>query len=150
MWIEYNPNPRGNGYAGDCVIRAIAKATGKRWEDVFVALSLEGYFSGDWGNSNGVWDSYLRKIGFKRYILPNTCPFCYTVADFARDHTEGTYILGTGTHAVTVTDGGKYFDAWDSGREIPIYYYTKDDVNDDLLFTVSDKLQPISDTAHTE
>ena len=125
MWEEYNPNPRGNKYAGDCVIRAIAKATGQRWEEIFVKLSLMGYFSGDWGNSNGVWDSYLRKEGFKRYILPNTCPYCYTVADFARDHPDGVYILGTGTHAVCV-DSGSYYDTWDSGEEMPIYYYTKE------------------------
>lgn len=125
MWKEYNPNPRGNKYAGDCVIRAIAKATGQSWEEIFVKLSLIGYFSGDWGNSNGVWDSYLRKEGFKRYILPNTCPYCYTVKDFAKDHPSGVYILGTGTHAVCV-DSGDYYDTWNSGEEMPIYYYAKE------------------------
>ena len=125
MWKEYNPNPRGNKYAGDCVIRAISKATGQNWEEIFVKLSLAGYFSGDWGNANGVWDSYLRKEGFKRYILPNTCPYCYTVKDFAKDHPQGTYILGTGTHAVCV-DSGDYYDTWDSGEEMPIYYYAKE------------------------
>lgn len=125
MFKKFNPNPRGNDFAGDCVIRAIVKATGQTWESVFVGLSLMGYFSGDWGNSNGVWDAYLRKNGFKRYILPNTCPYCYTIADFARDHPIGTYILGTGKHAVTVVDGN-YYDSWESGNEIPIYYYTKE------------------------
>lgn len=125
MWKEYNPNPRGNEYAGDCVIRAITKATGQSWESVFAGLSLEGYYSGDWGNSNGVWDTYLRKKGFRRYILPNTCPYCYTIADFTRDYPIGTYILGTGKHAVTVVDGD-YYDSWNSGEEMPIYYYTKE------------------------
>ena len=123
MWKYYNPNPRGNNYAGDCVIRAISRATGKEWGLVFAGLSIDGYFSGDWGNSNGVWDGYLRKLGYKRHILPNACPFCYTVEDFAKDYPAGTYILGTGTHAVTVVDGD-YYDSWDSGGEVPIYYYT--------------------------
>ena len=125
MWKEYNPNPRGNQRAGDCVIRAIAKATGYDWEKIYSELSIYGYSLGDWGNSNGVWDAYLRSTGFKRYVLPNTCPLCYTVADFTTDNPIGTYILGTGKHAVTVVDG-EYYDSWNSGEEMPIYYYTKE------------------------
>lgn len=125
MWREYNPNPRGKRNAGDCVIRAICKATNQKWGAVFAELSLIGYYFGDWGNSNAVWDEYLRKKGFNRYILPNTCPYCYTVADFAKDHPNGIFILGTGKHAVTVVDG-VYFDNWDSGQEMPIYFYTRE------------------------
>ena len=121
MYKKYNPNPRGNEHAGDCVIRAIAKAMGKTWETAFVELSLAGFFSGDWGNSNNVWDRYLTDHHFKRYI----CPTCTTVAEFANSHKGGTYILGTGTHAVAVIDGA-YFDSWDSGQEMPIYFYTKE------------------------
>ena len=121
MYKKYNPNPRGNEHAGDCVIRAIAKAMGKTWETAFVELSLAGFFSGDWGNSNNVWDHYLTDHHFKRYI----CPTCTTVAEFANSHKGGTYILGTGTHAVAVIDGA-YFDSWDSGQEMPIYFYTKE------------------------
>ena len=117
MYKKYNPNPRGNEHAGDCVIRAIAKAMDKTWETVFVELSLAGFFSGDWGNSNNVSDHYLTYPDFKRYI----CPTCTTVAEFANSHKDGTYILGTGTHAVTVVDGA-YFDSWDSGQEMPIYF----------------------------
>lgn len=125
MWKQYNPNPRGNQHAGDCVIRAITKALETDWDRVYSELSVYGYSLGDWGNSNFVWDAYLRKNGFKRHILPNTCPYCYTIADFARDYPIGTYILGTGKHAVTVVDGN-YYDSWESGNEIPIYYYTKE------------------------
>ena len=76
-------------------------------------------------NSDSVWGSYLRSKGFERAIIPNTCPDCYTVADFAADHPTGTYVLGTGTHAVTVQDGVIY-DAFDSSNEIPIFYYTRE------------------------
>lgn len=125
MWKQYNPNPRGNQYAGDCVIRAITKALDTDWDRVYSELSVYGYSLGDWGNSNGVWDAYLRDIGFKRYVLPNSCPSCYTVSDFASERPKGTYILATGRHAVTVSDGD-YYDSWDSGAEVPIYYYTKE------------------------
>lgn len=66
MWKQYNPNPRGNQHAGDCVIRGITKLTGKSWEDVYTELSIYGYSFGDWGNSNAVFDAYLRDQGYKR------------------------------------------------------------------------------------
>jgi hypothetical protein len=48
------------------------------------------------------------------------------VEDFCKDHPKGIYVLGTGTHALTVVDGN-YIDVWDSGQEIPIYYFTKEE-----------------------
>ena len=56
-------------------------------------------------SANNVWGSYLRDIGYKRYIIPNTCPDCYTVRDFCIEHAHGRYILATGSHVVAVVDG---------------------------------------------
>lgn len=126
MYVVYNENPRGNYRAGDCVVRAISIVTGESWDKVYTGLCVEGFHLGDWGNSNGCWDAYLREQGFKRFICPNECPFCYSVADFANDHPTGSFIVATGSHAVAVVDGN-YIDAWDSGNEIPIYYYTKEE-----------------------
>lgn len=126
MYVYYNPNPRGRWYAGDCVIRAISKAEGQDdWEKIYSGLSAYGFMIGEWGNHNAVWDAYLRDHGYKRYICPNTCPFCYSIADFAREHPEGTYIVGTGRHAVAIV-GGNVFDSWDSSGQTPIYYYKKE------------------------
>ena len=125
MYIHYNENPRENWRAGDCVIRAINVATGKSWEEIYTALCAEGFYIGDWGNTNGAWDWYLRSLGFKRYICPNDCPHCYSVADFAKEHKDGVYVLATGNHAVAVINGD-YYDAFDSAHYIPIYYYTKE------------------------
>lgn len=71
MFVQYNENPRENFRAGDCVVRAISVVTGDSWEKIYVELCAEGYFMGDWGNNNAVWDAYLRRRGFKRYICPN-------------------------------------------------------------------------------
>ena len=73
-------------------------------------------------SGDNVWGSYLRKLGFKRELIPDTCPDCYTVKDFTDDHPRGRYILATGTHVIAVVDGN-YIDTWDSGNEIPIYYW---------------------------
>ena len=41
-FIQYNPNPRGNR-VGDCVIRAISKATGRDWETTYAGVSICGF-----------------------------------------------------------------------------------------------------------
>ena len=77
----FNPNPAGLK-VGDCTVRAIAKATGKSWDEVYIGLCLQGLIMGDLPSANSVWSAYLRQQGFTRNVIPSTCPDCYTVADF--------------------------------------------------------------------
>ena len=122
-YVKYNPNPDGKS-VGDCVIRAIAKATGKSWEDVYTGVCLTGYSMCDMPSANCVWGAYLRHNGFMREIVPNECPECYNVSDFAREHPRGTYILALTGHVVCVHDGD-WYDSWDSGDKMPMYYWEK-------------------------
>jgi hypothetical protein len=78
----------------------------------------------DMPTSNSVFGAYLRKLAYKRHIIPDTCPDCYTVKDFCKDHPNGTYLLALDKHVVAV-DSGCYFDTWDSGNETPIYYFER-------------------------
>lgn len=125
MFIYTNPNPQGS-YVGDCVVRAISIATNKTWYDVYTDLTVTGLSMSDMPSSNRVWAEYLKNLGWKRHIIPDTCPFCYTVRDFAGEHFKGRYILGTGSHAVAIVDGN-IRDTWDSSDESPIYYWSKED-----------------------
>ena len=120
-WRMYNPSPTGRN-VGDCTVRAIAKALNTDWETAYAMISLNGYLMGDMPSSNSVWGALLRQEGFKRYAIPNTCPECYTIEQFAVDHPRGTYVVGTGNHVVTVEDGLIY-DSWDSSQEIPQFYW---------------------------
>lgn len=122
MYSYYNPNPIKNNRVGDCVVRAISKALDMSWEDVYVELTIQGYMMGDLLSSNGVWSAYLKSKGFVRDIIPFECPDCYGLLEFANEHPEGTYVVGTGSHAVCVQNGIIY-DAWDSSNEVPIYYF---------------------------
>lgn len=124
-WVYYNPNPYGIS-VGDCAIRAVAKATGETWQQAYSGLVVQGYSRGDLPNANNVWGAYLRRHGFERAILDNKCPDCYTVEDFVADHPVGTYVLATNGHVVTAVNGD-FFDSFDSGDEIPLYYWFKED-----------------------
>lgn len=125
MWIQYNPNPMGRS-VGDCAVRAVAKALNIDWEQAYVMIAANGFAMGDMPSADSVWGAVLRESGFYRKSISNTCPDCYTVEDFCRDHPEGTYVLGFGGHVATIKDGNLY-DSWNSSQEIPIYaWYRKE------------------------
>lgn len=123
-YIYNNPNPKGKN-VGDCVVRAISICMDKSWDDTYIDLCMQGFNDCDVISSNAVWGNYLKKHGFRSSVIPNDCPDCYTIADFASEHPQGKYILATGTHVVCVIDGN-YYDAWDSGNEIPAYLWRKE------------------------
>lgn len=130
MFKKFNPNPDG-ARVGDCVIRAISIATGQDWETTYIGLAIQGLIWHDMPSSNFVWANYLANKGFRKKAIPDTCPECYTIQDFCGEHFSGTYILGTGTHTVAVIDGD-YYDTWDSGGEVPIFYWEREEIKDDL------------------
>lgn len=120
----YNPNPCGK-LVGDCVIRAVAKALNRNWETTYMDIAMKGFEMCDMPSSNTVWGAYLSEHGFRRKHISNTKPYNYTIADFCNDNPEGVFVLTTGTHAVASING-VYYDAGDSGNEIPIYYWEKE------------------------
>lgn len=120
-YVYYNPNPYKRT-VGDCSVRAVAKALNVSWEDAYARTSSVGYLLGDMPSSDSIWGSVLRRNGFYREIIPNTCPDCYSAEDFCKDHPKGTFVLGFGGHVATVVDGDLY-DSWDSSYQIPQFYW---------------------------
>lgn len=123
-YITMNPNPQ-HKLTGDCVIRSICLAEDKEWDDVFMELMMKSYIMKEMPTQNNVWGSYLKDIGYKRYMVSDDCPDCYTINDFLIENPKGTFILSTGTHAVMAKDGMLY-DTWDSSNEHPLFYFKKE------------------------
>lgn len=121
MYKYYNANPMKRR-SDDCVIRAIGTVLNKPWEEVYCALCELGRQDYDMPSANHIWGRYLRNNGYERTSVPDMCPDCYTVEKFAEEHRIGRYILALNGHVVACIDG-VYYDTWNSGDEIVLYYW---------------------------
>jgi len=121
MWIRCNPNPLGK-QTSDCVIRALAIALEQSWKRTYRELCDLGEIEAEMPNANSLWGLYLKRKGAEQFLLPESCPQCMTVRAFCERFPEGTYVIGTGSHAVACIDGD-YYDAFDSGPESPAYFW---------------------------
>jgi len=121
-YLNVNPTRQNTG---DCVIRAISVLMDQSWAWTYFMVCLQGFLLFEMPSTNKVWETYLYHNGYRRTSIPNTCPDCYTVKDFCRDFPFGKYLLALNGHVVAVIDGD-YYDTWDSGNEIPLFYWRKD------------------------
>lgn len=124
MYKFYQPNPLEKR-TEDCVIRALTKALDVDWETASIYAIIQQIMDADIYTKNYVWGNLLLRNGYTKHHLPDTCPDCYTIRNFADDHKQGTYIVGTGDHVVAVIDGD-YYDTFDSGDAVPVVYYRKE------------------------
>lgn len=121
----FNPNPAGRK-VGDCAIRAVSKALSVDWQTAYAMVTSNGFIMGDMPSADSVWGATLQQSGFRKAVIPDTCPECYTAGEFADDHQHGIYVLAFGGHVATVVDG-ELFDSWDSSSEIPVYFWYKEE-----------------------
>jgi len=121
----YNPNPTGKS-VGDCPVRALSRALGQSWDETYAGLALKGFCLGDMPNADSVWGPYLRDHGFTRYLIPDECPDCYTVAPVGHSffpclggmccasRTANGLIPGTVAERSPFTTGQRSVELWDS------------------------------------
>lgn len=122
MFRVFNPNPKASR-VGDCTVRAISRLLNQTWEQTYCDLCIYGLLSCDMPSANSVWGKYLKNKGYSRHMIED---YECTVSDFCHDHTKGKYLLALNGHVVTVEDGD-YFDTWDSGKEVVVYYWSKEE-----------------------
>lgn len=123
MGYRYFMNNPVGARVGDCAVRAISKALNISWEQAYDELATTGYQMADMPSSNNVISAVLRKNGFYKESLPD-CKGCFTISEFAKSNPIGTYVVGTGSHVVTVIDGN-YYDSWRSDNEPVMYYWSR-------------------------
>lgn len=127
MFVKYNANPIANR-AIDCTVRAICTVMNQSWEKTYIGLFLQGFLMYDMPSSNNVWMAYLLNNGFKRKVVFEnfTCKDnCYTVRDFCADHPRGEYLISVDEHVIAAVDGN-YYDTFDSGDCLPLYYFERE------------------------
>lgn len=122
-YVRYNENPCGKRTM-DCTVRALSALLGIDWGEAYIQLCILGYDMCDMPSSKAVVHEFLRNRGFARSAIPDSCPYCYSVRDFCVEHPEGAFLLATDTHVIPVMDGD-YVDTWDSGGEIPLFYWER-------------------------
>lgn len=121
-YSNYNPNPAGRS-VGDCAVRAIARAMDTDWDTAYAMLSAAGMAMKDLPNADSVWGGVLLAHGWHKGLLDDG----YSVASFADEHPTGKYVLSMPGRHVVAVDNGNYYDSWDSGNELPVYYYEQDE-----------------------
>ena len=124
IWIDYNPNPEGRRI-DDCAIRALCKALDVNWDEASVMLSAKSLALKTTQTDKATVNAVLHQHGFRRELIPDTCPDCYTAEDFCMDNPAGLFLLCF-DHHIAVVEGGHLFDSWDSGKEIPIFYWYRE------------------------
>jgi len=126
MYIRYNTNPK-HKRVRDCTVRAIALATGTDWDTAYIALTIHGFTMKDMPDSDAVWWDFLKEHGFEYHAIMSECPQCVTVREFCNEHPDGLYVIATQEHVLCAVDGD-WYDIWDSGDEIVLHYWTKENV----------------------
>lgn len=120
---QHNANPKG-WKTGDCVIRAIAYATGKSWNEVFTRLCEIGNKKCRMPNDDKVWQKYLEDIGWVKHSQPRKIDDTkYTVEEFANDYHPETAIVRVANH-LTVVEGRTLIDTWNCSYKTVGNYWT--------------------------
>ena len=117
-----NLNPSGRK-AADCVVRALMKATGKTWLQVFDDLAAAARENFCAPNEKRSYEPVLEKYGFKKHPMPRFADNSrYTVAEFAATNPKGVFVISVANHLTCVVDG-TLFDTWNCGYKSVCNFY---------------------------
>lgn len=127
VWFDnfeyYQPNDH---ITGDCGIRAVSKALDCSWEDALTKLYASAMKIKEAPGSRENIENTLKDYGFKWVpITPKRGEKRPTVASFAKENGEKTYVLSLASHVVCAKNG-KYYDIWDSGDKSMYGYWVKE------------------------
>lgn len=123
-FIEYNNNPK-NKKTCDCVVRALALATGRPYVDVYKELFEISLKTGYMLNEKRVEDKFLEQNGFVKHKQPRKSDNTkYTIKEADKICTDRIIIVRCAGHLTCIKDGAVY-DLWDCRSKCISNYYTK-------------------------
>lgn len=121
----HNENPKGQR-SSDCVIRAIARATGKTWLAVYDGLSKLARQNYTVLNDPKLYPKYLEQLGWVKHKQPRKLDNTkYTGAEFAKIVGRDC-VVSIGSHHLSCIVGGKVNDTWDCSDRCVGNYWTED------------------------
>lgn len=126
MYVSYNSHPEDKINSNGAIL-AVSKVMNLPWHIAFAVMSFIGSDILENPDSYATMSKYLNSSGFKQRTLTEDEQADineFTVKDFCKRYPFGTYVLMTNKRAIAVVDG-KYYDAYDSGNEIIIFYWVK-------------------------
>ena len=126
-----NVNPK-NKFGGDCVIRAIAHATGQSWEQTIRELTELGIKMGFVCNDDHVYSKYLLQKGFVQCKEPrDVCNRKMTIKEWideeqlSEGNQIGVFVVHAGSHHITSIINGKVHDTWNCSTKTMHKYWWK-------------------------
>lgn len=124
VFVEFNANPNNNNTT-DCVVRAIAVATEREWEDVMRDIFEFGMKHKLVFNDPDCYAMYLKELGFTKQKQPKKKNGKkYRAYEWAPKF-KGIAVAHVGSHHMVAIRNGKVIDSWDSTEGIVGNYWTK-------------------------
>lgn len=154
----YNANSKNNN-TGDCVVRSIALAYNKDYDEVLHELNA---FKRKLGytryNQSSVFDPYIKSLGLavSDYVRPDYFGLSDNVTEleFSEKVKSGIYLLISGKSAGSVSHmvvciNGTLYDSWHSGNQVVsrIYIVQSDEAEIDDAGNIDDYSDVIEDFA---
>lgn len=127
MFIKENVNPKG-WKTGDCVVRALAKATQKSWDETYQELCDIGLKKKRMPSDSCCSRKYLLDHGFTEMKqMKDAYGNKMSVGELADYYKDGNYVLVVHTRRhLTCILLGDIIDSWNTSYQTAGYYYIKE------------------------
>lgn len=129
IFQKTNVNPKEWKSEGDCVVRAISKASNTSWDEVYWDLCLLGRKKCRMPNSKKLYEAYLKEQGWEKHKMPrHEDGTRYTVEELINELPKKTLIISVANH-LTCCQQGTLIDTWNCGHKSVGNYWTNDDMD---------------------
>ncbi len=126
LWVYWNPNPL-NKRTGDCVIRAISKATGKPWADLLREMTEWLIPRGEVFDEKAGFGPYLEEVlHFQKMRMPKHADgTSYPLWEFLNGAQRNFHIIVQVRNHLTYVFNGQFYDIWDCTNKCVYNFWLK-------------------------